>query len=165
MDTTAHIELYDIYDVWYTPWYNSSYFYGFIGIFILGTLYFLYRWYKNRKIPVIVISPYQKALGVIEELKKGKYGNYQTCYTLLIQTLKIYLESYYKIPFVGQTDSEFLTTIASHPTVSTNLINHLKIIFDGATFIKFAGQEVQDQQFKKALELSENIIQNNRLDN
>jgi hypothetical protein len=160
MNTTAQIELYDIYDAWYTPWYQTSYFYGCVGIIVLGIIYLLYCWYKNRKVPAIIISPQERALAIIEELKKGKYENYQTCYTLLIQTLKVYLESYYKIPLAGQTDSEFLTTIASHPTISSTLIDHLKIIFDGAIFIKFAGQEMQDQHIKKALDLAEKIIKN-----
>ena len=165
MDTTAKIELYDIYDVWYTPWYQTSYFYGSIGIIFLGIIYLLYRWYKNRKVPAIIISPQERALRVIEQFKKGMYESHQVSYTLLIQTLKTYLESYYKIPLVGQTDSEFLTTIASHPTIPTTLIDDLKTIFDGAIFIKFAGQEVQDQQVKKALDLSEKIVKGGEIHN
>jgi hypothetical protein len=155
---TAQMELYDIYDVWHTPWYKTMYFYGFVGIVCVTVLYLVYRWYANRKVPIHTLSPQEHALKILEKLKKGSYENHQIAYSILTHTLKAYLESYYKISLVGQTDVEFLETIATFHHSSPSLMNDLKTIFEGVAFIKFAGQAAQKEQFRKACELAENII-------
>jgi hypothetical protein len=155
--STAEMQFYDIYDVWYTPWYKTYYFYSVVAIIFLFFSYLFYRWYTNRKKLVVELSASQKALLTIEKLKREYYNNPQVAYSILTHTLKVYLESYYKISLVGQTDSEFLETIAlqNHATL---LMDDLKIIFDGVAHIKFAGQDAQEEQFKKSLELAEKLI-------
>ena len=159
MDTpiAAEIQFYDIYDVWYTPWYKTYYFYGAVGVLCAAIVYVLYRWYKNRKAPVVQLSPQEKALHLIEHLKKTAQEPRHS-YAILTHMLKVYLESCYKIPLVGKTDDEFLAIIMVQPTVSKETIDDLKIIFDGVTYIKFAGESTQVEQLKKALELSEKIL-------
>ena len=164
MDTpVAQMEFYDIYDIWYTPWYKTYYFYASIVCVCLGMGYVLYRWYKNRRVPVAQLSPQEKALQIIEDLKKHSSQDPQHSYTILTHMLKVYLESCYKIPLVGKTDDEFLAIMAVQPTVSKQTLDDLKIIFEGVTYIKFAGESAQVEQLKQALELCEKIIKETQI--
>jgi hypothetical protein len=160
MDTAplAEMQFYDIYDVWYTPWYKTHYFYIFLATVFLLFSYLIYRWYKNRKVFIVKLSPSQKALLIIEKLKKESHENYSLCYMILTQTLKSYLEEESNIPLKGLTDEEFITLAQRQKFFSPEILQNLITILEGIIFIKFAGERAQNEHFKKALELAQAVI-------
>lgn len=158
MENSPEMQLCDIYDVRYTTWYNTTYFFVAVGILFLIFCYVLYRWYKKRTIKHVTISAYDNAMNVFQCLKKGEYESKQVAYTVLIATLKSYFQESYHILLIGKTDEEFLAAISKQATIPSMFVSDLKTIFEGATYIKFAQQEMMEEQFEKSLQLAHKIV-------
>jgi hypothetical protein len=153
------LDILDIYDVSYNPWYLQTWFMYSIILFciiaIAGISYLLYI--KNKK--VIKITPQEKALQQLTDLKNANMQSHKEFYICLTTVLKQYLQRQYSIDLVGATDAEFLQKIVGNNLFSEIIIDHVKTILDGVTLIKFANESAAKEQIQEALTLSFEIIQ------
>lgn len=157
-DPVNEIQFYDIYDVWYTPWYKTTYFYIALTCIVLGIIYLLYRWYRNRKRVVVKLSPVQKATCMLANIEKKHLNDPSLSYTLLTQTIKIYIQEEYDKSLLGATDDEFINYILTQKFLTEDLVKDIVTLFEGSNFIKFAGQEAQHEELQRALNLAMTIL-------
>lgn len=152
------LELIDIYDISYAPWWLSpAVKYGFVVfIFLCGVLlgYFIYK--KTRK-PVVILY-WQEALNALDLLEKKGFGNGQEFYLRLTEIMKIYLQQQYGIFCVDKTDGELLALLEVTPSVKVSVLETIKELFDGVIFIKFAHQQAAQERMEHALKKSRELI-------
>ena len=102
------LELIDIYDIVYEPWWLSvtAKITACIVVFILcvAVCYFIYR--KTRK-PLVLLY-WQKTLCDIGVLEKADFADGQAFYMRLTEIMKQYLQKKYDLQLVDKTDTELL---------------------------------------------------------
>ena len=151
------LEILDIYDISYNPWWLQTWFiysiilFCIIAIIVIG--YVLYI--KNKKI--ILLSAQEKALQELANLKKEKV-NHKEFYIRLTALLKQFLQDDYHVDLVGATDAEFLKKVIDNYLFSELIIDYIKTILDGVTLIKFANKAAAQEQIQQALKLSFKIV-------
>lgn len=156
------IELIDIYDITYNPWWLSFWFKMTLVCVAASIAMFLsYYFYKKyRKKPIV---PYwQHALDKINALRKGDFQDGQFFYVQLTDVLKQYLQERYQIHLVDKTDIEFLKTIEQEQAIPPVVYETLKDLLDGVMVIKFAHGKAVQERMNDALEQSIKLIENTK---
>jgi len=164
MSNQQTLELIDIYDISYAPWWLSSAAkYGLLCfIFVCGVLvgYLIYK--KTRKPKAV---PYwQQALDALDALEKQGFDDVQEFYIRLTEIMKQYLQEKYEISCVDKTDSELLALLKVTPSVELSVFETIKELFDGVIFIKFAHQTAAKERMEVALTKSRGLIREQVLD-
>lgn len=158
MQEQPKVELIDIYDITYNPWWLSSWFKlcasGLFGVLIIALSYVLYKKYKKK----ISLPYWQQTLRSIELLKKQGFEDGQLFYVRLTQVVKQYLHERYKIALADKTDSEMLETLKHTPDIPPLVYKEVKEIFDGVMFIKFANQHAAKERMEQALIKSQELV-------
>lgn len=154
--------LYDIYSLWYVPFWQRTEFYIAVGItiaIILGiAAYFFVRWYRKKN--AVPKTAWENALEQLTQLQQKKYESKEdgkSCYFAMTTILKKYLATRYAYPIDGKTDEEMITYLAKS-TEQKLLADELKEIIDGCLYIKFANAQAMQESIEKHLEQSCAII-------
>ncbi len=151
------LELLDIYDVYYEPWWlNEWLWYGIyatVGIVVCVLVYFLIR----KLMPQKKLSYWEQALIQIERLGND-LDNPKLFYGQLTDILKRYLQERYTLPLVGKTDTELLAVLEHDNAVPHMLFQDIKTIFDGVVYVKFAHHSAAVEQMRHAQRTAAKII-------
>ncbi len=167
MKLDKQTNLYNNYDIWHTPFWQTNTFHILIGIiiflFFCVIMWLLIRAYKKRKAQC-VLTPWEKALQELDQLCKSGFINAsqgKTFYLAATSIIKTYLKDRFNYDVLGKTDDEVIIYL-KNKKFSLHLIQTLENIFKGAVYIKFANtQAVQEQikqDFTKTLELIKKTI-------
>jgi len=159
MNSQQQLQLIDIYDIVYQPWWLSSTakigYTIFIFLLGVGVGYLIYK--KTRK--PLIIPYWQQALYAIAALEKEGYANGQQFYLRLTEIMKCYLQEKYGVALLDKTDTELLEILKATPAVPAHVFDTIKELFDGVIFIKFAHQEAAQERMESAVKKSRELIQ------
>lgn len=149
---------YDIYEYYYIPVYQELWFILlliFFGIIIVGLIGF---WiYKKRFRPLL---PWEWAMQEIVKLRSLTYeskSDYKRFYFTITNVLKSYLEKRYSWDTKDKTDEELSTFLQLHG-FNSDLLEGLKKMLMGASWIKFANEDAIKAQFEEDIKTVEIII-------
>ncbi len=153
------LELIDIYDIVYEPWWLSIQTKITLCVFVLLMCVTIgYLVYKKIRKPVIVLY-WQKALHDITALEKTDFSNGQVFYLRLTEITKQYLQEHYKIHLVDKTDAELLELLRTTKLIPTHVYETMKELFEGVIFIKFAHQHAAQERMEDAITKVKSLIQ------
>jgi len=132
------IDFHDIYDFYYTPWYQTTWFYVLVGItglaLIAGIIVYIVRRRKQA------VPPWQWAW---QELKKLSLDNcrtpedYKKFYFHLTSIVKTYLHKRFDWQTEDKTDEELITWLEKKH-FDQHLITMLSKLSQDAVWIKYA---------------------------
>ncbi|OQA33904.1 MAG: hypothetical protein BWY54_00912 [Candidatus Dependentiae bacterium ADurb.Bin331] len=165
MNKQSGIELYDLYDWWYQPfWYHPiARIVGWLLVsgLILIMFFFLYRLLKKRAAQK-TREPWQDALSELQGIKLILFEDPEThkiFYAQLTALLKTYLGKRYGLALNDKTDHEVIEQIACSP-LPVDLQEHVRALFQGAQLIKFAHQEGAQDRMRFDLMRAIDIVRN-----
>lgn len=159
MEEQSKVSLIDIYEITYEPWWLSMWFK--ISLIIAGiaifsaAAFFFYRKYRKK-----VEMPYwQKALADITLLEKQGFDKGEIFYVKLTHIIKDYFSRAYDIPLADKTDTEMLETLKHTQSVSSDMYQQVRAIFEGVMFIKFAHQQAATERMDADIKKSRDLIE------
>ena len=158
MEHVHGVDIYDIYDIVYEPWWLKTWFLvscaSLVLLLIVGSVYYWYR-YKKKKI----LSYDQQLILKLEALKQYDPVDVQSFYLQLTALLKDYLHKRFHIAASGLTDDELLASIHIYSQIPSFVVHASKSILQGVTIIKFAqgtaAKETMDQSVNAMLKIIE----------
>ena len=152
------LELIDIYDIVYEPWWLSTTAKVTACVFVFmlcaALCYFIYQ--KTRK--PVVLSYGQKALRDITALEKTDYSDGQAFYLRLTEIMKQYLQERYAIHLVDKTDAELLELLKATKAIPIHVYETMKELFEGVVFIKFAHQHAVQERMEDAIKKAKALV-------
>ncbi len=156
------IDFYESYGYYSQPLWQNIYFKIFIYIFLfivfILSVYFLIKYLKLRK--EVKLSAWDWAFLELDKLniKKCKTKNdFKSFYFNLTKIIKVYFFKRYSWNILEKTDKELIVFLDKEKFYS-NLLQDLKVVFDNAVFIKFAGEDTLKTQAEKDLILIVNFV-------
>lgn len=139
----GEIKTYDLYDIWYEPWWQTLWFkiVAGIGLFLLIAICIrlIRRWGNRTKLS----NPGQEALAQLQAIDLRAYeegDTHKIFYHRLTSILKKYLSERYKLELAGKTDHEAIALLQKSD-FPADLCEQFRAIVQGAVFIKFANQD------------------------
>lgn len=155
--------LYDIYDIWHVPFWQTTWFKimcgSLLAVIVLGIGiilgYYVYKWLTRKKYTVWEIAQIK-----LEELKKSSFTNKEqakNAYGVITTVLKEYLAERYSWPVKTTTDDE-LAAYVKTSVLNEELTQKIKEVLSGAVMIKFANQDTVESQVKGDIERALQII-------
>lgn len=157
---TDELKLYDIYGVWYRPFWQQPWFY--IALIILGLiiicigLYCIYKIYFAKKNK---ISVEQQVLNDIEKIEHKDLQNrndLKQAYFEVTIILKKYLSYRYDISLHSLTDAEVMQTLQNK--APQRVVDILHRLLDAIVRVKFADYTAEKKNLKSDLEAIKTII-------
>lgn len=158
MKDSMEIELFDIYEYLYTPFWKTNW---FICIFIMMMaciafgLFWYFKWHA-KKIDIADKILIDLSLISLDEMDSKEF------YFLLTERFKIYLQDRYNRNFVSKTDAEIITFLKQYQ-LDFELIESAKAIFMGPQLVKFANHQAALDQMALDLEACKIFILKTRV--
>jgi hypothetical protein len=156
------LELYDIYECWHTPWWQTRtcMIISAIGAFLIVCviLYGVWCWYRARKNK---ITPWQRALARLDRLSVQPVQTPEQAYELyleLTQIIKNYLQERYQLPFASATDQEVIVLIDQIPEFAPEFKQHVSDLFLSGMVVKFAREAAVQERMQQHLATARSII-------
>ena len=153
-----HDQLYDIYEMWHTPFWQTQTFLitallfllVFLGSGIVFLMYLRKKKYKQKYWECTLA--HIDALGERMNQKGAKHFYFE-----LTSILKKYFHKRFGAETEAKTDQEFVTFLS---TISfpASLHDDVQNIFSGSMYIKFANAQALDERMKRDFIASKNII-------
>ncbi|MBS1986560.1 DUF4381 family protein [Candidatus Dependentiae bacterium] len=154
-------QLYDIYDMSHTPWWQQSWLtycaYIAIVLLLLGILWYSARAVIGRK---RVLTPWQKAIDELDRLETEGFLSVvysKELYTALTGLLKRYIYERYGLDIIGKTDDEAIAFLEKNKFPS-DLLESIRAIFSGSVIIKFSNACAIKAQIESDFAASRTII-------
>lgn len=154
------MQLVDIYDVWYQPWWHSLWIYVALGIIVCSVLFFvLYYMYRAgffRK----NLSYDQQALKDLSVLSAQVYlsdEKIRAAYFQITMILKKYLGQRYQISLHDKSDIEIISLL--HEQIHGSLQPLLAEFLQRSFQIKFAKDGVSEQMLRDDILFVKKIIE------
>lgn len=155
----------DVYDVWYHPWWHSTWFYLAVSVFLCAVIFFVvYYLYKIGWFVRVV--PYDRqALKDLDQMQAQKYSTQdqiRTAYFQLTTILKKYFAQRYGVPLHDKSDIEIVPILQSQlePILQPVLTEFLQRSF----CIKFAQADVVEIMLQDDIKFVKKIIEETRKD-
>jgi len=154
-----NLELLDIYDVWYNPWWHQTWFMvlcivsGLLAIAVLG--FVIYKKFFSR---VIAMSGLEQIALEMKKLKNLETMDQSYFYASLTTLLKKACQEAYHVSVVHKTDDEFINFIGQEKMFDEELVASLKTIFDGVAVIKFAHQKTVQDHMERSLKVAVEVV-------
>lgn len=159
MQEQQKLELIDIYDIVYEPWWLSFWFRVSVGLVLgLAVLMALYYWYRRRRARQIPLTYSQQALQQLQILEQQGFADGAQFYSSLTHLLKNYLQHRYAVALVDKTDTEVVVTLKTLPDISPATFKDVQTVFEGLMFIKFANQQAAKERMERDLQTSKSVI-------
>lgn len=157
----TEIQLHEIYDVWYEPFWHKTWFYICVGIVLCGALYACARWIYHSWIgKKTVITPADRMKSAVITLRHKFHAHEiepKDVYHGIMHELKVYLSSLFSLDLVDKTDYELLEVLKK-TSYSPEDIHVLKRIVDNAVLVKFAQYDTVADQVSKDLDWCEGQV-------
>ena len=155
-------ELYDIYDLWHVPfwqtlWFRIIFWGGLFFVLILVISMFMRR-RRNRKKE---LSAGEQALHDLHALRERNLAcpeHAQEFYLSLTAILKTYVHARYSFPVQGKTDHELLHFLYQE-NFPHALLQELQEIFSGMELIKFARGQTVAERIERDLQRSVSFVE------
>ena len=159
MDKNA---LYPIYGMVHVPFWQTTTFYVvmillFVVLLSSGAWYGIkkYRASKKTKLPAWDVA-LQELFEIEQLVGKGEILG-KTFYFRLTWVFKRYLTDLYSFDVYGKTDDELLLYLEG-AGLSYDLVQELKVIFEGSSAIKFAQQQAVQDRMRRDLAASVEFV-------
>lgn len=151
------VKLYDIYGVYYEPWFLQKWFVWSVIALIVGVIgYVLYRWYSKRKL--LQKSYWQQAYETLELLDLSDWSVHKEFYSLLTLSVKQYIHCRFNVSF-GLTDNEFLEALKNSQAAPDWVYDDVKDMFEGVMFVKFANATTGERRMQHDIDLFSNLLE------
>ncbi len=148
MSCQSDLEIYDIYDIIYTPWFKSWWFISFsILLFILISVFILYKFYN--KFFINKISFEQSIKNRINNLKNDLLIDHKIFFFSVTDIVKDIFSHYFFVEIKSKTDDEFLQFLKQD---YENLYKIAESIFENAQQVKFAKASLSDEKINLLIE-------------
>jgi hypothetical protein len=155
------MQLYDIYEHWHVPFWQTTLFKMLMGAMVLALiltaiLIYYKRYYKPKEIPAGL-----RALNALSALEKNSIvtkEDAQAVYFKLTDILKNFFQHQYGIPFNGMSDAEMITALRTTP-MPHQLMPSLKKMVDASMHVKYAQHDVLQPELLHHISMAKNIIQ------
>ena len=139
----ADMQLYDIYDVIYTPWWQKGWFLGTLGILCIFLCFFCfvaYRKYGRKKaLPVDFFISAQNEIALYKEMmeKNPEKVDTQKLYNALISIFKQAYFTYANVDFFNKTGTDLKEALKQRGVQNQALYDFLDSA-ENARFSKYA---------------------------
>ena len=158
------IELYNLYDLWYEPfWHKPWFLLVIVSVALLMVALLLFWLIKIRKkTKQRLKEPGQEALDQLTMLQQQVHEcksvvSRKQFYSNLTRILKRYLVRRYGFALESKTDEE-VVLIIRNSEFPIELFKSLSTVFNGALYIKFAHQDAAFDQMNQDLDQVVSII-------
>jgi len=155
--------LYPIHGMRYIAFWQTTSFYVIVSVigffFLLFIIWYFIRKYRSSKSEVK--SAWVVALEELNQIQKqllGKGMLGKTFYFRLTWVFKRYLSERYKLDVYGKTDDELMLYLEGSGLAS-DLVQDIRIIFEGSRTIKFANQKAAKERMDRDLKASIDFIE------
>jgi len=165
MSDQLKADLCDIYDLWHTPFWQTTWFFVVcimipITIVLGVTVYFVIRYTSKKRI----VPAWERALNELRSLKidedpskdEGKRFYFQ-----LTEIVKKYIQERFDINIVGKTDKEVCGVLKEY-SFTQPVMPLIDEIFSGVEFIKYADAQARVQQMHNNVDHAISIIEQTR---
>lgn len=156
------IPMYDLYDLWYEPFWHKSWFWPVVmSLLVLLVCFIIWFVLSKRKQTVVVKTPWQEALDKFAQVDLEHFkdsSKHKQFYSEITLILKNYLSRRYGLILASKTEQEVIGVITSSEFPDFQLEN-LTAIFQGALFVKFANQNAAFQKMVHDLNVSKGIVE------
>ncbi len=155
-------ELYDIYDLWHVPFWQTLWFriifwsILFFALIVLISMFVRRR--RNRKKELSAGEQALHDLRVLRERKLVCSEHAQEFYLQVTTILKTYLQHLYRVPVQAKTDQELLHFLYQEH-FSPAVLQELQEIFSGMELIKFARASAVAEQVERDLQRSMSFVE------
>lgn len=156
--------LYDIYEQWHVPFWQTTLFYVVCAIVCLIIvsigIYYAVRHYRSKR---VMLSPWDQALRDLNQLKQDNIATAaqgKQFYSRLTAILKKYVHQRYGFDegdALAKTDQEFIEYLYQNK-FGQELVEQLQAIFMGSMVVKFANVQAIQEQIEKDLALAISFI-------
>ncbi len=137
--------------------------YGIIALLVLAILYFLWRWYVNRR-KARILTPYEEALQNLEKARLLMRIDAVKPYIFEVsEIVRHYIEKRFQVMATHQTTEEFLVDLAkpSHsPLISQTPL--LEQFLTNCDFVKFGQGSLTLPEMEAMHQSALNFIQSTR---
>lgn len=155
------MQLYDIYEHWHLPFWQTSLFKMLVGAIVLALvvaaiLLYYKRYYKAKEIPAA-----DRALSALSALEKTSITtkeDAQAVYFKLTDILKNFFQYHYGIPFRGMSDAEMIAALRTTP-LPHQLMPSLEKMVDASMHVKYAQHDALQPELLHHISMAKNIIQ------
>jgi len=152
--------LYDIYDVWHVPfWQTTTFLYSmiFLSIVLLSLIiWFIVKKLKKQKKK----TPWDSALQQLNALQQSDISveHGKEFYFTLTLIVKKYLQDRFGYPLTHRTDAESIAYLERNELLPEH-IETIRTIFSGVQVIKFANAQAAQEQMLNDLQSSIQLVQ------
>lgn len=154
------MQLYDIYEHWHQPFWQTTIFKIVTGAFLIALLlfiivFFFKRYYKPKEIPASI-----RALHALNELEKKPIQTKeeaQASYFKLTDILKVFFEYRYQIPFTSMSDAEMIHALRS-TQLPHLLMPSLEKMVDASMHVKYAQHNALQPELLHHITIAKDII-------
>lgn len=155
-------ELYDIYDLWHVPFWQTLWFkIIFFSVLFLALIVLIVWFVRRRRKHKKELSAGEQALHDLYALRERKLvcsEHAQEFYLQVTAILKTYLQHQYHLPVQAKTDQELLHFLYQEH-FSPALLQELQEIFSGMELIKFARASAVSDQLERDLQRSISFVE------
>ena len=158
MQQPQELQLYDIYGIYYDPWWLQKWFlWSVAALFLGGSIYLFYRLYCKRAKPEV---PYwQKTLETIGLLEMSDLKKHKEFYAVVTSSLKDYLQMRFGVSMGGVTDDECLEKLKTNKAIPEWIYDDVKRMFNGIMFVKFANAHTGEQRMREDLSIFRKLVE------
>lgn len=160
------IRMYDLYDVWYHPFWQQGWFrqsmiaFGVLCIAVVVVL--MYWWWAKRRKKAV--PAWSHALQAFATLQPEHYRQQeaQLFYTRLCLIFKEYLMQHYQVNLIDKSDQEVINFFCTYG-LSPELADQIEKVLQGAITIKFAKQSAAHEHMIRDLQKCVSFVQQTRM--
>jgi hypothetical protein len=145
------MEIKDIYDIWYQPFWKQTWFFVLAIIICLSLISVIGYWLYKKQHKTVEPEYWQLAVTHLNQLTEQNIQDPAIVYAAITTIIKQYLQVRYQLPLVGLTDDQFIHTIEDNNSFESNTKAAIKELFNDVVLIKFAQQQAAQQQMTDAL--------------
>ncbi len=156
-NSSEMIDLYDIYDIIYVPWFKNGWVLFLSGVVFLLLVFGLIKLIVKKNPQEEVVSFTEHAFRQLDYLKKQKDMPSGAFYTLLLVTMKTYLQERFGVMLLSVTDQELIQVMES-ANMPQAVVENMKYMIKDSVLIKFAHQETEQTQRDYVLSLAYTIL-------
>lgn len=145
-------ELYDIYGLWYVPfWQTNTFKYVVIGLGCVMLTFILWHLIKKYRAKKTQVPAWEQALQKLTAVKNKTLLSPEHCelfYVEITNIIKEYLQGRYQYDVHHKTDQELITFLRSKK-FDTLLVDEVEAVLSGALVVKFAHEQVIKDQLEQ----------------
>lgn len=128
-------QLYDVYDLWYVPFWRTWWFTAGVVVACVVAVYFLYRWYKRiTYMQPPVCKQLLAEILVLQKQYASRHVSADAVCVALISCIKTYLHHVQGVSLYEKTDTELAALV---PTVLADQADWLVPVCALAAQVKF----------------------------